>query len=314
MNFKQTIANNPFIITEGAIVERMRRNPDIHLDPHIVCAGLIYDTEARKTLAQIYKEYLDIGQTYNLPILLGTSTRRADFIALKRAGYGPEQDVNGDFLRFLADIREEYGVYKEKIFIGGLTGCQGDCYKPEESLSAKEAIIIHRPQIKALADAGADYLIAATMPATEEATGIAIAMSECDLPYIISFVIQANGTLLDGIPIHEAITRIDQATNPKPFCYMVNCVHPSIFSAAMTIERDRAPWITDRLLGIQANTSSKSPKELDNLPYLDTEAPETMAQSMFSLYKDFGTKIIGGCCGTNNLHIECIAKLFPHSR
>lgn len=314
MTFKETISNSPFIITEGSIVERMRRNPTIQLDPHIVCAGLIYNPEAKKILTQIYREYLDIGQTYNLPILIATSTRRADFGAIAQAGYPPEQDINGDFVRFLASIRDTYGSYKEKIFIGGIVGCQGNAYDAKESLSVQEAIRVHSPQIKALCHAGVDYLIAATLPANEEATGIAIAMATYDTPYIISFVVQADGTLLDGVPLHQAILRIDQTANPKPIFYMVNCVHPSIFAAAMSNQVQLAPWLPNRLIGLQANTSSKTPEELDNLPYLDSEAPETMAQSMLYLFKQYNTKILGGCCGTNNLHITEIAKLlYPYA-
>lgn len=62
-----------------------------------------------------------------------------------------------------------------------------------------------------------------------------------------------------------------------------------------------------RVLGFQANTSAKSPEELDNLPYLDTTEPDAFAEMMLEIHKKFGTRILGGCCGTDNSHIEKIA-------
>ena len=62
------------------------------------------------------------------------------------------------------------------------------------------------------------------------------------------------------------------------------------------------------MIGFQANTSSKSPEELDGLDYLDTTDAAEFAESMVSLHNQFGIQILGGCCGTDNRHIEEIAK------
>jgi homocysteine S-methyltransferase len=89
---------------------------------------------------------------------------------------------------------------------------------------------------------------------------------------------------------------------------MVNCVHPSIFGEAMVSGISRSPRVGGRVIGLQANTSSKSPEELDGLTALDGEPPEALAESILRLHLLFGTKILGGCCGTNHRHIEEIAK------
>ncbi len=64
MNFSKKIEDSPFIITEGSIVERLRRNPAIQLDPHILSAALVYDKETAAVLANLYREYLDTGKKY----------------------------------------------------------------------------------------------------------------------------------------------------------------------------------------------------------------------------------------------------------
>ena len=70
MNFVETINCAPFILTEGAVIERLNRDPSIDLDPHILHAGLIYEARGRMALEKIYRQYIDIGFKYNLPLLL----------------------------------------------------------------------------------------------------------------------------------------------------------------------------------------------------------------------------------------------------
>jgi len=64
-------------------------------------------------------------------------------------------------------------------------------------------------QIKSVAQSGVDFIMASTLPAFSEAMCIALALSKFNIPYIISFVVTPEGTLLDGTPVHEAIDKID---------------------------------------------------------------------------------------------------------
>lgn len=70
-----------------------------------------------------------------------------------------------------------------------------------------------------LAEAGVDLLLAATLPAFSEATGLASALAATGKPHIVSFVVRAEGTLLDGTPLKDAIAAIDAAVIPKPLAY-----------------------------------------------------------------------------------------------
>ena len=62
-------------------------------------------------------------------------------------------------------------------------------------------------QVHQLADAGVDFLLAATLPAVDEACGIALAMQTTGLPYIISFVINRRGRILDGLSLEQAFKK-----------------------------------------------------------------------------------------------------------
>jgi len=308
MNFENMIAASKVILTEGSVVERINRHPSVNLNPHICHSGLIYDSKGKAVLKKIYMEYLDIGKKYNLPILNLAPTWRANPERINKSVFSKYENINKDCVNFLKEIRESYSEYSKHIFIGGMMACRGDAYRPQEAFSKKAAELFHQEQAARLAESDVDFIEAATLPAVSEAYGMASAISSHKIPYILSFVIKPDGTILDGTPLHQAIELIDSETDLQPLFYMVNCVHQTIFEQAMAKEINFSNKITDRLLGLQANTSSKSPDELDNLAYLDTSDPEEFGASMISLHNRFGLKVLGGCCGSDSSHINAIAK------
>jgi homocysteine S-methyltransferase len=299
--FEEVLARSAVVIAEGAVIERLRRNPECRLDEHVAHAAFPYSAGPARILAGIYREYLDIGKQYGLPMLCFSPTWRANPERLRAAGLAGDVNAGGvAFVRRLLSGRVN-------VFTGGLMGCYGDAYIPEQALSAAEAARFHAFQANALARAGCDFLCAATMPAASEALGIAAAMARTGAPYMVSFIVTPDGALLDGTPMAEAIACIDRSVSPAPLGYLVNCVHPSIMAAAL--ERCD-PASRSRILGLQANTSSKSPRQLEGLPDLETEDPESFADAMAELHSRFGLRILGGCCGTDASHIRSLAARF----
>jgi S-methylmethionine-dependent homocysteine/selenocysteine methylase len=308
MNFRETAARSTFILTEGAVIERLKRNPSIDLDPHILHAGLIYDDRGRSALERIYRGYIEIGIKYNLPFLVSAPTWRANPERIKASKFHHRKSLNADCVRFIQSLRKTYKDGSKGIYIGGLMACHGDAYRPEETLSVMDAANFHKSQAAMLAESEVDFILAATLPAVSEARGMAAALSDFKIPYILSFVIRPDGTILDGTPLHQAFDQIDAAIQHPPFFYLINCVHPSVFSHALKSEVVLSNSVLKRLWGLQANTSAKSPEELDGLSELDGSEPRSFARELLALYHTFGIKIIGGCCGTDHHHIEAIAE------
>jgi len=308
MTLEETVQAGWPILTEGAMVERIRRHPDVDLDPEIAHAGLIYDDAGRRVLAGIYRQYLDIGHRYDLPMLTLAPSWRANPERIARAGIGRSvETINGDCVRFLKKIRDSYGDYGRNIFVAGMLACRGNAYDPSEALGSKEAERFHSQQAGALADGGVDFIKAATLPAVSEAIGIARAIDKTGVPAVLSFVIRLDGTVLDGTPLHRAVEKVDAAVSKAPAFFMVNCVHPSIFMNAMEMAAKQSGNVTRRVLGFQANTSAKSPEELEKLDYLDTTEPAPFAEMMLEIHRKFGTRVLGGCCGTDERHVRKIA-------
>ncbi len=308
MALQDILAASPWVITEGAVIERLRREFSVPLDPRVHHAGFVYSPEGRRVLENIYRQYLAIGARVSAPMIVFTPTWRANPERLAEAGLDG-RDVNGDGARFLQGIRASLGAYAGSVFIGGLAGCRGDAYRPEEALDEREAVRFHAPQLRALSEGGVDFLMAATMPALSEALGMARAMARTGTPYVISFVIRPSGTLLDGTPLDEAIGEIDGWVRPRPLGFLVNCVHPTVLLRALEVLSRRSSWPADRLLGLQANTSSLSPEELDGRGTLDSDEPGTFARAMVELHDRFGLRVLGGCCGSDHRHIARVADL-----
>jgi S-methylmethionine-dependent homocysteine/selenocysteine methylase len=125
------------------------------------------------------------------------------------------------------------------------------------------------------------------------------------MPVAISFTLETDGRLPTGQSLQDAITEVDGATNGAPAYYMINCAHPTHFSAALT-EQD---WMR-RVRGIRANASKRSHAELDQATDLDAGDPVELGREYRQLRRRFGhINVLGGCCGTDHRHIEqiCLA-------
>lgn len=294
---------NQFILMEGALGQRLKREYAITFDDNVAMAGLIYEQKGRNALEELWKGYMDVASKHGLAFMATTPTRRANKDRVEASKYS--KNIIADNMEFLKKIKEESGI---EMYAGGLMGCKGDAYKATEVLSSDESQEFHFWQANEFKKAGADFLYAGIMPALPEAIGMARAMEKTGLPYIISFMIRKDGRLIDGTTIHNAIRVIDGCVQRKPVCFMTNCVHPTVVKTALEFDFNATETVRQRFCGIQANTSELSPEELDHCEDLMCAAPQTLANDMQQLNKIMNLKIIGGCCGTDNSHMEEIAK------
>jgi homocysteine S-methyltransferase len=306
MHFEHFIESAAVGLCEGSIYERLRRDPAITLDPHLSYSALIYEDRTARILEAIHREYLDIGQRFGLAMIVQADTWRANRERIRQSRFRG-QPVNQDNVRFTRRMCEAYASETQPFFVGGLMGPKGDAYRAREALSAAGAEAFHAYQAEALAEAGVDFLYAATLPAYSEAYGIASAMAKTKLPYMLSFIVRRHGTLLDGTPLDEAIEALDQNLPQPPIAYSINCVHPSVFMAALTATEGHSPEAVRRVVCFQGNTSDLDPEQLDGSTELQTEAPEPWAEMMRDARSRFRTVFVGGCCGTDARHLQSLA-------
>lgn len=159
---------------------------------------------------------------------------------------------------------------------------------------------------------GVDLVCAYTITSVEEAIGIAQASSDVGLPVVISVTVETDGKLPDGSEIRQLVEETDRRTELKetalPLFYMVNCAHPTHINPALEkAKANKEPWL-GRLMGIRANASCKSHKELDNSTELDRGDVDDWAKRLKKMRKEYRLRVIGGCCGTDHEHIAALSR------
>jgi homocysteine S-methyltransferase len=304
VSFENLLHSEEHILSQGSVFELLRRSPEVEFDEHIFHAGLIYDAHFAKVLERVYRSYIDTAVASGFSIAIGTATWRANEERMQASAFS-DRAVNEDNTQFLKEIRSSYSDSGISILIEGDIGPRGDAYKPEEALDVNAARCFHSRQINALASSGVDYIQASTFPALSEALGVALVMVETGLPYVISFVVDRSGCILDGTKLSEAIARIDDKVGENSARFAINCVHPRILHKAL----DKNPEIEGRIISFHGNTSDLSIAELDGSEELMTEEPTDFAQAYSELLGAHDIKIIGGCCGSNPDHIRAIAGI-----
>lgn len=301
MDLIKTIQNNTLLLTEAAIIETLRRSARVKLHHRLENALLIYDGIGKIALSELYNGFISIAHSAQVPIILSTPTWRANHERVSEEGRHLE--VNGDAVAYLNELKKKWGTWAGQIGIGGLIGCKNDSYKPDEGLSIADATSFHGWQIDRLAAADVDFLLAVTLPAVPEATGMALAMEKTTIPYIISFVINRNGYILDGSSLEEAFEKIDATCSRPPAGYMINCAYPSFINAGSQPEA-----VLSRLIGYQANASSLDQSELDCADNLHADDIIDWGERMIELNRKYDVRILGGCCGTCFDHLDYIIK------
>ena len=203
MTFARTVETHSVILSECAISERLRRLPDIELHPTLFNSPLIYNESGRQGLSEIYRGYISVAQKSRLPLLLCAPTWRLDKSRTEVAGV--PRSINRDAVGFMGKLKERYWTSEAPISMGALLAPRNDCYSPDQALGRSQSAEVHSWQIEQLADSPAEVIIAQTMPAVSESLGIADRCGECGKDYIISFVIDRAGRVLDSTTLAEAI-------------------------------------------------------------------------------------------------------------
>ncbi len=297
------------VLSEASIFERLRRTDGLAFDPEVGIGGLVEDEAGRAALREVHRGYLRVGLDAGLPVLLQTDTWRAHPARIARSAFAG-RDLNGACADLLRELRDAEAGAGDIVLIGGLVGPLGDGYGADgaaPTADAAEAGVAE--QAAALEDAGVDLLIAGTLPDAEEALGIARALAQSRLPYLIGVVVRPDGTLLDGTGLRAFVDRVDEDTARPPLGYALTCVHPAVADAAL-----RAQPIGERARALFANASALSPEELDGRTELDATDPDPYAEALVRCGAAHGLTVLGGCCGTDDAHLRAAAGLLSRAR
>lgn len=298
-------ADGTLFLTDGGIETSLIFQDGLDL-PCFAAFPLMRDARGRQLLIRYYERYIDIARTNGMGFVLESPTWRASADWGARLGYSlPDiAAVNAEAIRLMHELREAHETPASPMVVSGCIGPRGDGYIPGEAMSEEAAEAYHALQAGAFAEAGADMVTAITMTNTNEAIGIVRAARRAGMPTAIAFTLETDGRLPTGQTLAEAIAHVDAATANDPAYYMINCAHPTHFQGVM--EPDRG-W-TRRIRGLRANASRRSHQELNDAPDLDAGDPNELGGQYRDLVQAHPQiNVLGGCCGTDHRHVECIA-------
>ncbi|NEY89019.1 homocysteine S-methyltransferase family protein [Rhodobacteraceae bacterium KMS-5] len=289
-------------LTDGGLETAMIFHEGLEL-PHFAAFTLLGRPEGRAAMRRYFTGFLDQAARLDLGFVLDTATWRASEGWGETMGLQPGEidRLNREAVAFAQSLRDAHGA--GEALVNGVLGPHGDAYRPDSVLGPEEAFDYHHRQVGVLADEGVDLVTAMTISSTGEAIGIAEAAQDVGVPVALSFTVETDGRLIDGMTLAEAIGVTDAATKGYPAWYGVNCAHPDHFAAEL-----RGAW-TGRLGLIRANASRLSHAELDEATELDDGDPEELARAYAAIRMRLpGLRVLGGCCGTDLRHVAAIGR------
>ncbi|RLA27954.1 MAG: homocysteine S-methyltransferase [Gammaproteobacteria bacterium] len=293
-----------WFLTEGGIETTLVFHKGVEL-PEFASFPLLDDQASREMLRDCIRPYFELARKHSVGMINETLTWRASRDWAQKLGISSAKLER--LIRAAVDevvtFRKEYESNGNPVVISGCIGPRGDAYNPDRMLGIEEAERYHAEQIGVFRDTEVDLVTAATLTHVEEAIGITRAAGAAGLPVVISFTVETDGRLPNGIPLGEAIDAVDQDDCTSPAYYMINCAHPTHFSSVL---EPGAGW-AERIRCLRTNSSALSHAELDESTEIDEGDPAELGRQHRKMLETLtNVNILGGCCGTDERHIDAI--------
>ncbi|MEO8305746.1 MAG: homocysteine S-methyltransferase family protein [Betaproteobacteria bacterium] len=303
------LPDRPFL-TDGGLETTLIFHDHVEL-PYFAAFDLLKDAAGTASLRRYFTRYAELARAKATGIVLESATWRANPDWASKLGYDAAAlaEANRKAIGLLLEIRDALESPATPIVASGNLGPRGDGYRPGARMRVNEARAYHALQVETFAATDADMVAAFTMNYVEEAIGIVKAAKDASMPVAISFTVETDGRMPSGDTLSAAIERTDAETAGYPAYYMINCAHPTHFESVV---RDGGGW-TERIRGLRANASKRSHAELDESVDLDIGDPRELGAQYRALRRSLpGLSIVGGCCGTDDRHVQAICDAcFP---
>jgi S-methylmethionine-dependent homocysteine/selenocysteine methylase len=268
---------------------------------------LLDNEEANECVRNMYRRYFEVAAKNNTGLVIEGHDYRASPDWARKLGIPLENlaEIQHRIINFLTDLKTEFDGKVSDVVITGGVGPRGDAYGTGGNISEAEAEDYHSVQLSTLKDTDADMAVALTFNNIPEAVGIVRAATKIGIPIGISLTLNTESRLSSGPSLKEAIEAIDEHTDGGAAWYGTNCSHPLEFEPAIS---DEGSW-QQRLRLIRPNAAKMDKLSLCTLGHLEDGDPIELGIQMGDVASRFpAVDIIGGCCGTDERHLNEIAK------
>lgn len=252
--------------------------------------------EHPQALLGLQRDYVAAGTQ-----ILYAPTFSANRHALKR--FGLEKNVR-EMNRALVALSRE--AADGRALVAGDLTTTGVPLKPDGAMCPSELFDLYAEQISAMAEAGADFIVAETLLGIDEAAvALDAAQSVCALPVLCSLTVQADGAVYFGGNCVEAVRTLQEL---GAAAVGVNCSFGPEHLASLVKNMKAAAHVP---LLIKPNAGM--PVIADDGTAVYPMGPEEFAQHMLALHT-LGADLIGGCCGTTPAYIAALRAVLERSR
>ncbi len=248
-------------------------------------------TEHPDVLQELQRAYVEAGSK-----IVYAPTFAANRISL--ANFGLESQVEQLNTRLVKISRE---AVEGRAFVAGDLTTTGQLMEPKGDMTYEKLYHAYQEQVRALADAGADLLVAETMLSVEETiVALDAAQSVCQLPVMCTLSLEADGTAMYGGNAVEAVVTLQEM---GAAAVGLNC----------SVGPDQLESVVRNMK--EAATVPVIAKPNAGMPSINEkgEAVYSMNEDDFARYTkilvEAGAGIVGGCCGTTPDYIRKLAQI-----
>jgi homocysteine S-methyltransferase len=200
-------------------------------------------------------------------------------------------------VRLAIEARERAAAERPVAVAAAITTLEW-CFRPDLAPSAQQAKSEYREIFQVVKDAGADLVLLETLNSISEARAALEIAKSLGLPCWTSFVCDERGRLFTGETMAEMVAALEPLGVDA---ILLNCAPPGDINAGLKelLGHARVPT------GAYPHIGRFDPPEW---MFTDEYPPARYAQVAGS-WKQMGTRILGGCCGTTPDHIKALGDL-----
>lgn len=249
----------------------------------------LMNVENPELVKKIHKAYIDAGST-----IITTNTFGASTLKLEHYGLASRMsELNA------AAVKLAKEVANGRARVAGDIGPTGRFIAPLGDLDFEEAYKVFFEQSRALAEAGADFIIIETCIDLQEMRAALLAAHDaCNLPVICQFSYSEDGRTVTG-------------TDPQSAAILLDAMGASVIGVNCSLGPEQLVPIVKILAENCSVPVSVQPNA--GLPYLENgETKFPMDAETFGTWGpkliEAGATYLGGCCGTTPDHIRELVK------
>ena len=267
------------VIFDGAMgTELYKRNFFVNVSYENLCLT------APKVIQEIHTAYKDAGAE-----VLTANSYGANFANLSKFGLGDKvEEINA------ASVKLARKIAGDALMVAGSVG-------PVDIENDEEAVDMLSRQVKALYEAGADFIIFETLSNKNDIERVLACVGKNgEFPYVLSCVFNIDGNLKDGTQAEIIFEMLAKAAY-QPTAFGMNCgLGPDEMLTAFEKVAKVSPYpvIVQPNAGLPKNVGGRT------IAMCSPEYFTTYAMR----YMTLGAKGIGGCCGTNPDDIADMAR------